>query len=187
MSDAPVRLLCVTGSMREASCSMAVCRHVAATDDAEVRIADPRLLQLPMYEPYVGVDHFGEAAPRIEELLSLFRWCEVMLWVTPTYHGTVSGAFKNMLDFAEFLCDDPAPYLQGKATGMVAINDSTPFAAMRDCARELRCWVAPTHIEIMESEFEPGPVLTQTKALGRLTRLVGELARFNLVSEGSVS
>lgn len=178
MTDAPVRLLCVTGSMREASCSMAVCRHVAETTEAEVRIADPRALQLPMYEPYVGVDHFGDAAPRIESLLDMFRWCEVMLWVTPTYHGTVSGAFKNMLDFAEFLCHDASPYLQGKAAGMVAINDSTPFAAMRDCARELRCWTAPTHIEIQEAEFEPGPVLRQERAVGRLQRVVGELVGF---------
>ena len=178
MSDAPIRLLCITGSMREASCSTAVCRLVSELADAEVRLADPRLLQLPMYEPYVGVDYFGEAAPRVEELLGLFRWCEVMLWVTPTYHGTVSGAFKNMLDFAEFLSDDTPPYLQGRAAGIVAINDSTPFAAMRDCARELRCWVAPTHIEIQEADFEAGPVLRQERAVGRLRRLVGELAAF---------
>lgn len=164
--------------MREASCSMAVCRAVATMGVADVRIADPRVLRLPMYEPYVGVDHFGEAAPRISSLLEMFRWCEVMAWVTPTYHGTVSGAFKNMLDFAEFLSDDSPAYLQGRAVGMVAINDSTPFAAMRDCARELRCWTAPTHIEVQESEFEPEPVLRQERALGRLQRMIGELVGF---------
>lgn len=144
----------------------------------DVQILDPKGLRLPLYEPEVGIGHFGEAAQQIERLLELFRWSEVMLWVNPTYHGTITGAFKNMLDFAEFLSADLPPYLHGRAVGFVSINDSTTFAAMRDCARELRCWVAPTQIEIQEAEFEPGPVLRQEKAVGRLRRLVGELASY---------
>jgi len=38
-----------------------------------------------------------------------YREADAMLWATPTYHGTMSGALKNALDYMQLLAKDPAP------------------------------------------------------------------------------
>jgi len=128
-----------------------------------------------MYIPEIEIDAFGDGAEGIHRLLEAYRLADCYLWCSPAYHGTVTGAFKNALDFAEFLSSDRPPYLQEKAVGMVAINDSSPFAAMRDSARELRAWVAPTHVGIPGSEFDAERTITNERSLNRIRRLVEEL------------
>lgn len=144
----------------------------------KVEIVDPRELDLPMYVPDFELADYAPKVADIERLIESFRKADAMVWVSPTYHGTVSGVFKNMLDFAEFLSRDETPYFQGKPVGLIAINDSTTFAAMRDCARELRAWLAPTHIELGESDFSTDLALASEKSRNRVQRLLGELGKF---------
>jgi len=172
------RLMLLAGSMRANSHSLAACRAAAAVAEtlgSETRVVSVRDLDLPMYVPDVEIEGFGHGAEGIHRLLEAYRWAETYLWCSPAYHGTVTGAFKNALDFAEFLSGDKPPYLQEKAVGIVAINDSTPFPAMRDSARELRAWVAPTHIAIPGSEFDTERTLIGERSLNRMRRLVEEL------------
>jgi FMN reductase len=174
-------LLCLSGSLRTPSNCFAVCEAIsvlAQTIGFEVEIADPRELKLPMYEPDFTLDEYAPNQLGIERLIAKCRNADAMVWVSPTYHGTVSGVFKNMLDFAEFLSGDSRPYLQGRAVGLISVNDSTTFAAMRDCVRELRAWLAPTHIELSGSDFTSGPTLSSAKSLNRVQRLVDELYTF---------
>lgn len=144
----------------------------------QVEIADPRELNLPMFVPDFELKDYAPSHLGIERLLASFRRADAMVWVSPTYHGTVSGVFKNMLDFAEFLSGDQAPYFQRLPVGLIAINDSTTFAAMRDCARELRAWLAPTHIELSDADFSCDFALSSEKSIGRVSRLIGELSTF---------
>ena len=83
-----------------------------------------------------------------------------------------------MIDYAEFLSGNPSPYFQGRPVGMISINDSTTFAAMRDCARELRAWIAPTHIELTRVDFSTDHTLSGEKATNRIRRLMDELQMF---------
>ncbi len=153
---------------------------MAGTSQFRVEIVDPRELDLPMYVPDFDLKDYGVKQGNIESLVESYRRADAMVWVSPTYHGTVSGVFKNMLDFAEFLSRDPRPYLQDRPVGLIAINDSTTFAAMRDCARELRSWIAPTHIELSESDFSSDYVLSPERPSNRVKRLIGELEKFVL-------
>ncbi|MDR3688276.1 MAG: NAD(P)H-dependent oxidoreductase, partial [Fimbriimonas sp.] len=174
-------LLCLAGSLRSSSYCMATCqaiREMAEATEFSVEIADPRELDLPMYEPDFGLADYAPKHAGIERLVESYRNADAMIWVSPTYHGTVSGVFKNMLDFAEFLSGDQRPYFQGRPVGLIAINDSTTFAAMRDCARELRAWLAPSHIELGESDFSSDLALASDKARNRVIRLIGELKSF---------
>lgn len=174
-------LLCVAGSLRSPSYSLATCRalgELAEVAKFRVEIADPRELDLPMYVPDFELQDYAPRQGGIERLVEAYRNADAMVWVSPTYHGTVSGVFKNMLDFAEFLGRDERPYFHGRPVGLIAINDSTPFAAMRDCARELRAWLAPTHIELTGADFSSDGALSSEKALKRVTRLLGELTTF---------
>ncbi|MFZ4508179.1 MAG: NADPH-dependent FMN reductase [Fimbriimonas sp.] len=174
-------LLCIAGSLRVPSLSLATCKAIdelATGSGFRVEIADPRELRLPMYEPDFALEAYAPNHHGIERLVELYRRADAMVWVSPTYHGTVSGVFKNMLDFAELLSGDARPYFQGRPVGLISINDSTTFAAMRDCARELRAWLAPTHIELDRSDFSSDHVLNSPKSQNRVARLIDELQGF---------
>ncbi len=42
-----------------------------------------------------------------------------MIWSSPTYHGSVSGSFKNALDWLILLAEHAPPYLSNKPIGLV--------------------------------------------------------------------
>jgi FMN reductase len=110
-----------------------------------------------------------------------------MVWSSPTYHGTISGAFKNALDFMEFLADDQPAYLQGRAAGLIAIPDSTTFTAMINAVHELRAWLAPTQVVLSKQDFSPELTLNSERAQRRLARLAGELMDFGRRRRLSIS
>jgi FMN reductase len=43
-----------------------------------------------------------------------------MIWSSPLYHGTVSGAFKNALDWLDLLSDRDPPFLTDKVIGLIS-------------------------------------------------------------------
>jgi len=181
MASPRPNLLCLSGSLRPGSYCLATCfaiRDLAEPLGFDIEIVDPRDLGLPMYVPDVEIGYFEPRHEGIHRLVEAYRRADAMIWVSPTYHGTISGVFKNMLDFAEYLCRDERPYFQGRPVGLISINDSTPFAAMRDCARELRAWLAPTQIELGEGDFADGVLASEGRSRGRIARLIGELAAF---------
>ena len=45
--------------------------------------------------------------------------CDAMIWSSPTYHGSVSGSFKNALDWLILLAERDPPYLTNKPVGLV--------------------------------------------------------------------
>jgi FMN reductase len=181
MQGKPV-LVGLGGSLREGSRSSAALREalrIAAGQGAATELLDLRELALPMYSPVLELAGYPEAArPGIERLLAAVGRADAMLWASPTYHGTVTGAFKNALDFFELLPEGPVRYLQGRAVGLITVPDPVTFGAMADAANELRAWLAPTRVALRSADYAPDLTITDPKALRRLERLVGELLAF---------
>jgi NAD(P)H-dependent FMN reductase len=48
---------------------------------------------------------------------------DAMAWSMPTYHGSVSGSFKNALDWLILLAERDPPYLTNKPVGLVSTAD----------------------------------------------------------------
>jgi FMN reductase len=48
-----------------------------------------------------------------------------LVWSSPLNHGTVSGAFKNALDWLQLLGDHEPPYLTDKVIGLVSTAGGT--------------------------------------------------------------
>jgi FMN reductase len=73
--------------------------------------------------------------------------CDAMIWSTPTYHGSISGSFKNALDWLILLAERDPPYLSGKPVGLVAtaggIQGLQAVNSMDFIARALRAWSVP--------------------------------------------
>ncbi len=170
------------GSLREKSYSRAALREVlriAETNGAATELLDVRELNLPMFVPDLPVEGYPAAQQaNITRFIEACRRADVMIWASPTYHGTLSGVVKNALDFMEFLSDDDPPYLQGRAVGLMTIPDQSTFAGMINAVHELRGWLAPTQVTLNRQHFTAELVLNDERTQRRLKRLVNELLDF---------
>ncbi len=175
-------LILLGGSLREPSRSRALLRTsltFAKERGIDAELLDLRELDLPMFLP----DRTFEDYPigkqdSIAHLLAAYRRAHALIWASPTYHGTVSGVFKNAIDFAELLAHDARPYLQGCAVAIISVNDTTTLTAMSHCVHELRAWLAPTQIMATEQSFSEMHNLIDDRVKKRLAQQVDELVSF---------
>lgn len=177
-----MNLVALGGSLREQSLSAAALRasiEIAAALGANTQLLDLRLLDLPIYIPDLPIDAYHpDSHAKLLHFVEAVRDADVMLWATPTYHGSMSGAFKNAIDYMQMLAREPRPYLQGKAVGLIAVGDASPFTSMTPCVHELRAWLAPTKVVLKSSDFSVDLKLSIGSAVRRTTRLVSELVQF---------
>ena len=140
----PVRVVGLGGSLRAESTSrmpLQVALDGAAASGAEVELLAIRDLGLPLYTaehgPPPGADEFAETVYA----------SDAMIWSSPTYQGSVSGAFKNALDWLILLGDRTPPYLSNKPIGLVStaggVQGLQTVNAMDFIARSLRGWSVP--------------------------------------------
>src|SRR5438309_7790120 len=92
-----LKVLGVGGSMRAGSFStraLGLCLETARGHGAETRLLDLRLADLPMFRPDVEED-----LPAVRSVSESVRWADAFLLGSPDYHGSMSGAIKNFLDY----------------------------------------------------------------------------------------
>ena len=65
------------------------------------------------------------------------------------YHGTVSGSFKNALDWLQLLSDRDPPYLTNKVVGLVSTAGGVQ--GLRQSQRSRKSPLNPAPLRIMES------------------------------------
>jgi NAD(P)H-dependent FMN reductase len=67
-----------------------------------------------------------------ETAATLIESCQAadgLLWSSPLYQGTISGALKNALDWLHVLGDRDPPYLHDKVIGLISAAGGTQGAA----------------------------------------------------------
>jgi len=177
-----VRLVALSGSLRPNAFSTAALRaglEIARHAGAETELCDLREIDLPIFMPDASISSYPDPArERIADLAARYREADAMLWATPAYHGTMSGALKNALDYMQLLAADPAPYLQGKPVGLISIANASPHPHMAACATELRAWLAPTRLTLDAADFGEDLTIASVAATRRLQRLISELMQF---------
>lgn len=182
-----IKVVGLGGSMAGVSSSLAALKIAlegAAEGGAETRLLDVRELDLPMYAPDIS------DAPE-----SVLRMCEAvqesdgLLWSSPLYHGTISGSFKNALDWLELLSQREPAYLTDKVVGLISTAGGTQglqaVNTMEFVVRALRGWAVPLVIPIPqawrvfdnEGKTLDEKVYEQLRALGReVTRAARQFA-----------
>ncbi len=144
---------------------------------ADVRLFDLRQLNLPLYVP--GAEDVPAAA---RELCDEIYTAQGLMWSSPLYHGTVSGAFKNAIDWLQLLSDRTPPYLTDKVIGLISTAGGThglqAVNTMEFAVRALRGWAVPLVLPIPEAwrVFKDGQVLDK-RVEQQLRALGHELAR----------
>ena len=117
------------------------------------------------------------------ELAGTVLGSDALIWATPTYHGSVSGSFKNALDWLILLAERDPPYLTNKQVGLVATA-----AARRDCRRSarwnsssgpMRGWSVPLVQPVAQSSqtFDPDGRLADDMVAAQLRELGAEVVR----------
>jgi FMN reductase len=175
-----INVVGIGGSLAPNSASLAalsVALEGAREFGADVRLFDLRELNLPLYVP--GSPVVPDAARDMCDAVYIARG---LLWSSPLYHGTVSGAFKNALDWLQLLSDRTPPYLTDKVVGLISTAGGThglqAVNTMEFVVRALRGWAVPLVLPIPQAwrVFQEGRVLDQ-HVEEQLRALGHELAR----------
>ena len=165
------------GSMSKNSNSLAALKIAlqgAAEAGARTELLDIRELALPMFDP-----------SNTKPPTSVFKLCDAgaeadgLIWSSPMYHGTISGSFKNALDWLQLLADRTPPYLTDKVVGLIStaggVQGLQAVNTMEFVVRSLRGWAVPLVMPIAQAwkafDEQGKPVDTtlseQLRALGR--------------------
>ena len=161
MSTTTVRILGLGGGLRVGSRSLVALKEALALAEdqgAETRLIDLNVVDLPLYRPDNATpEAYGAAAaPAIQELLDAIRWADGYLWASPTYHGSLSGAIKNALDYVQFLVRDTPSFLYGKTVGIIgtgagSIGVVNVVTQLTHVAHGLRAQVVPLAVPIIQA------------------------------------
>jgi FMN reductase len=151
----------------------------AASSGAETTLLDLRELDLPMYNP-LSEDTPPENAAR---LIESCYGADGMLWSSPLYQGTISGAFKNALDWLHALGRRDPLYLHDTVVGLISAAGGTQglqaIDTMEFSARALRAWAVPYVIPIASASrvFDPDGRVRDAGVEAQLRTLGSEVVR----------
>jgi FMN reductase len=175
-----VRVVGLGGSLRAASTSrtaLEVSLQGAAADGADVQLIWVRDLGLPLY----SAEH--ATPPGAHEFADTVYRSDAMIWSSPTYHGSVSGSFKNALDWLILLAERDPPYLSNKPIGLVAtaggVQGLQAVNSMDFIARALRGWSVPLVLPVQQAwqSFSPEGHLADDAIAAQLRALGAEVVR----------
>jgi FMN reductase len=175
-----VQVIGLGGSLRHGSTSLSALRTAlggAAAAGAQTRLVWVRDLDLPLYTP----EHAIPASA--QEFADAAYACDAMIWSTPTYHGSVSGSFKNALDWLILLAERDPPYLTNKPVGLVStaggVQGLQAVNSMDFIARALRAWSVPLVQPVAQSwqSFDPDGRLINEAVAAQLRALGAEVVR----------
>ena len=167
-----LKLLGVSGSLREKSTSlraMSLLLDAARQYGAEPRILDLRVANLPMYNPDAEPD------PQVAKCLADVAWADAYVLASPDYHGSMSGAMKNFLDYhwSEFA---------GKLFAYLCASHErgiTVMEGMRLAVRQCYGWSLPYNVAVHSQEdFDDVGVIKNPKTLSRLQMTSRDLVTY---------
>lgn len=99
-----------------------------------------------------------ESSPvAVLEMVKKFKNADVLIWLSPLYHGSMTGVMKNTLDWLELTAKDETPYLTDKIVSLVCWADGlhalNGINAMESVAKSLRAWILPFSIPIVRKHL----------------------------------
>jgi FMN reductase len=176
-----LKIVGLGGSLARVSRSRAalqVALEGAASAGAETTLLDLRELALPMYDPDDDEPTFAA-----ERLIEVCYSADGMLWSSPMYQGTISGAFKNALDWLHVLGAREPPFLHDKVVGLISAAGGTQglqaINTMEFATRALRAWDVPYVVPVAAAArvFDKDGHVQDTAIEAQLKTLGSEVVR----------
>ncbi|NOS86190.1 MAG: NAD(P)H-dependent oxidoreductase [Ignavibacteria bacterium] len=177
-----INIVCLGGSMEQKSSTLAVLKYASASLKelgAEVYVSDIRTLELPVFS-YKALRSLRNR--KFTELVKKIKNADGFIFASPEYHGSVSSAFKNVIDYLEVLSKETPPYLSLKPVGCIALGGAenagyATLSAMISIVHNLRGVAAPNSLAIGygSSLFDNKGNLKSEVIIKRVNRLSDEL------------
>ena len=170
------------GSLAEHSSSLAALKIAlegAAEAGAKTDLLDIRQLSLPMYDP--GTEN--NPPESVRGMCDSIHKADGLIWSSPMYNGTISGSFKNALDWLKLLGDRNPPYLTDKVVGLIStaggMQGLQAVNTMEFVVRALRGWAVPLVMPIAQAwkAFDKQGVAQDAQLTEQLRALGREVAR----------
>ena len=146
MSDQPLQVLAVVGSLNPTSVTRSVLLRLAErlrADGCSVDVLDLEKEPLPLYNPDTA---YG--APGFDRLQGRVERADVYVLGTPDYHGCISSAMKNFLDhfWGEFAGKLFATIVASHEKGLTVTDQ------LRTVARQCYAWTLPYGVAFADEE-----------------------------------
>lgn len=178
-----LRIVGIDGTARASGVTRQLLRHVGesiqncrATFEIFSQVANP----LPTFD--------GESAtaksPVVQALFSMARDADAFVLSSPEYHGGMSGALKNALDWLTF--DDGGVQVEGKVFGLVggggSLANSGATLQMMMTVRSLHGWLMPDVIvsvtNIWDEFNETGLISSDPSLETRIAQFADKMTRY---------
>lgn len=183
LSDRPLRILAIGGTTSAKSWSLVPLEAALQRAQAvgcETVLATVYDLNLPLFHTDWKLEDYP---PTLAWLLDEVRKADGLIICSPTYHGTISGAVKNVLDALIFLGWDKPPYLGGKPVGVMAYGGMTAMGvlhALTTAVRGLKGITIPTHVAVPERAVErETATIVDDRINERIDLMIEELVSFS--------
>ena len=150
----------------------------SASAGANTQLLDIHELDLPMYNP-----EDDEPTAAAAMLIESCHAADGLLWSSPMYQGTISGALKNALDWLHLLRERDPPYLHDKVIGLISAAGGTQglqaINTMEFSVRALRGWAVPYVVPVASASrvFDRAGRIQDQAVARQLTMLGGEVVR----------
>ena len=173
-STTELHVLGVAGSMRPGSYSLKALKMAlenAKTHGAQVRLLEIAKSDIPVYSP--------SASPP-DAVTKDVEWADAFILASPDYHGSISGALKNFLDFyyEEFAGKIFAYIVASHEKGLTVMDQ------MRTAVRQCYGWSLPYGVSINgEQDFADGK-LTNARVEQRIKMMSRDLVVYSRLVRG---
>jgi len=153
MGKDQLKVVGLGGSLAKHSTSLAALRIAlegAAEAGATTELLDIKELCLPMYDPA------NQNPPEsVRNMCDAIHEADGLIWSSPMYNGTISGSFKNALDWLKLLGDRNPAYLTDKVVGLIStaggVQGLQAVNTMEFVVRALRGWAVPLVLPIAQA------------------------------------
>lgn len=181
-STHPPRFLFLYGSLRERSYSRLLAEEAARVLEglgAEVRFYDPR--ELPV-KGTVSDEH-----PAVQRLRDLSLWSEGHVWSCPEMHGTITGVFKNQIDWIPLSIGAVRP-TQGRTLAVMQVSGGSQsfntVNTLRVLGRWMRMLTIPNQSSVPKAwlEFHDDGRMKDSALRDRVVDVMEELYKFTLLT-----
>ena len=153
MEKNQLKVVGLGGSLAKHSTSLAALRIAlegAAEAGATTELLDIKELSLPMYDPANE-----NPTQSVKKMCDSIHEADGLIWSSPMYNGTISGSFKNALDWLKLLGNRRPPYLTDKVVGLIStaggVQGLRAVNTMEFVVRALRGWAVPLVMPIAQA------------------------------------